>query len=85
MTALHVCSGYRQPFTLLSHENRKGRCNLGCSSVIQVSLPGRIGKFAMAVMSLPNYSLKICDILQFDCLRVHVDNPGLIILSLLIH
>lgn len=50
-----------------------------------MSLPGRIGKFAMAVMSLPNYSLKICDILQFDCLRVHVDNPGLIILSLLIH
>lgn len=26
----------------------------------------------MAVMPLPNYSLKICDILQFDCLRVRV-------------
>lgn len=76
---ISVLSGYIQPLTLLSHESRKWMQNLGCySSVIQGSLPGRIGKFAMAVMPLPNYSLKICNILQLDCLRVHVYNPGLI-------
>lgn len=76
---ISVLSGYIQPLTLLSHESRKWMQNLGCySSVIQGSLPGRIGKFAMAVMPLPNYSLKICNTLQLDCLRVHVYNPGLI-------
>lgn len=53
--------------------------NLGCYSVvIQVSLPQRIGKFIMAVMLLPNSSLKKYKMLQFDCSRVHVYNPGLI-------
>lgn len=52
--------------------------SLGCYSVVIVSFSGRMGKFAMAVMSSPNSSLKICKILQFDCLRVRVYNPGLI-------
>lgn len=78
--------GCIQPLTLLSQESRKWMHNLGCySSLIQMSLPGRLGKFAMAVMPLTNNSLKICAILQLHCLIVHVYNPGLTVLSLLIH
>lgn len=57
---ISVLSWCTQPLTLLSHESRKWMHNLGCYlPVIQVSLPERIGKFAMAPVPLPNYSLKM--------------------------